>query len=243
MTRPRVTKPLLMDLCGANSYLIGCVHHGLDEVSLAGVYPMLDLDELIGFASSSWKSRSDHPRDFARLLEAGGLYPIFNEVLRIGIPWLRKHKSETIYADPKYQRLNPFNGRDLRARLAEIPQDSVQELITALKEPAMKHVFECEYYRVKAEQGGDNSNLSIMRFQNKFPRRDKISPAYATEIARLMKTYPTAVFEMPVEVAQIPVPLPVQHPIDSDAQGPVFERQKPEDYLRLYEQQLLNGEK
>ncbi len=38
-------------------------------------------------------------------------------------------------------------------------------------------------------RGGDNHRLEIMTFQNVYPKRGKIVPAYASEIAKIISQY------------------------------------------------------
>lgn len=87
MERPKPTQQLLIELCGENQGLIGSLHHGLYEVSLKDFYPYLDLDELVAFATSSWKSRESRQE-----IGSGSVYDIFNQVFKIGFPWLNKYK-------------------------------------------------------------------------------------------------------------------------------------------------------
>lgn len=191
MERTGPTKQYLLDLSGENQGLISSAHHGLYECpSLREVYSHLNFEELFAFVASSWQFRNRREFSFLEAVKSASLYEIFSEAFKIGFPWLRKN-SQVSSEDKKHRQLNPFeNGRDLSARLEGVPSDSVSRLREQLTERVNEYVFECQYHDRKMRRGGDNYKLEIMRFQNVYPKSGRIVPAFAEEIARIMKTFP-----------------------------------------------------
>ena len=61
--------------------------------------------------------------------------------------------------------------------------------IVKLKKETKEYVFECQYQEAKVRRG-TNQGIEIMRFQNVYPRRGKIVPAFASEITRILAKYP-----------------------------------------------------
>lgn len=189
--KPKPTKQLMVELCGGNQGLIQSVHHGLYESSLRDFYPVLDLDETIAFAAGSWKQRDKNPCLFPVLMESKSTYSLFNEMFKIGFPWLNKYKNISKNLKLKYEKLNPFNGKDLKTRLSNVDEVSIEKLRIMLKQKTCEYVFDCQYHSRKAARGGDNSGLVPMSFQNVYPKHGKIVPAYASEIVRIFGNYPT----------------------------------------------------
>ncbi len=195
LERPRPTAPLITEVCGgSNEYqgLVESLHHGLEETPiLKQFYPHLDFDELVAFAASSWKKREGEYLKFSHFLEGShSAYQIFSEIYRIGFPWLNKNKAISPEQQIKHEKLNPFHGRDLEERLNEVTPEAVKKLIHQLQEKPCEYVFDCQYYDQKALRGGDNYKLKPMHFHNVYPKRGKIVPAYAAEIARILQKYP-----------------------------------------------------
>jgi hypothetical protein len=188
--RPKPTKQLMLDVTGGNQDLISCIHHGLYESSLRNIYPLLDFDELIAFAASSWRSRERNYSQFAGFVKDADLYNIFARVYSIGMPWVNKHKNISDKLKEKHEKVNPFSGRNLRSRLNKASLDDILLLKRSLKEPVNEYVFECQYHGAKMARGGDNHRLEIMRFQNVFPKSGKIVPAFASETAKIISAYP-----------------------------------------------------
>ena len=190
MKRPKPTKQLILDVTGENQALISSLHHGLYETSLRNFYSVLDFDELVAFAASSWKARERRTLSPHLLVPNEDVYNLFSTVYQIGFPWLNKHKylsSEAIRK--KHKKMNPFQKRDLEDRLHQVSPEAVQHLKRQLQEPVNEYVFECQYHQRKAARGGDNHRLEIMTFQNVYPKRGKIVPAYASEISRMVSRY------------------------------------------------------
>jgi hypothetical protein len=194
MERPKPTKQLLIELCGNNQGLISSCHHGLYEASLAEFYPHLDLDETVAFAASSWKSRQVSPTELADFLGSQvEAYDLFSEVFKIGFPWLNKSRDISPELKQKYEKLNPFDGKDLRARLESVQPEKVEKLKERLRDRVNNYVFECQYQDAKMARGGDNYKLVPMHFQAVYPRKGKIVPAFASEVARMISQYPSLV--------------------------------------------------
>ena len=192
MKRPKPTKQLIIELCGENQGLIEALHHGLYETSLANIYPHLDLDEAAAFAASSWKTRDKSPYFFEHdITPTTNLHDIFSQVYIIGFSWLNKNKEISDRLRPLHEKLNPYKGKDLRARLQRADSDTVEKLKKGLKETVNEYVFECQYQDKKMQRDGDNYKLVPMRFQAVYPRKGKIVPAYGSEIARLISKYST----------------------------------------------------
>lgn len=192
LIRPRPNKSFLSDLCGGNQALLSSLHHGLHEygVALYDFYPCLNLDELVAFAASSWKSRDKDINAFRSLLRNRDIFGVFDTVNAVGLNWLDKHNVASETWKSKYNKLNPFDGRTLVDRLGRVDSKAVAELIRKLGEDTNKYVFECKYHREKEKRDGDNIGLEIMNFQNYYPKKGKIVPAYAKEVARFLSTYP-----------------------------------------------------
>lgn len=197
------TRQLLLELCGSNSDLLGSTHHGLYETpSLRNVYPFLDLDELVAFAASSWRSREKNP-NFKHHVEHDTLYDLFSHVYQIGFAWLNKNRRISQYRQNLYEELNPFNGRDIKARLSSVQEQLDEKLRCELARPVHDYVFECQYQEMKALHGGDNSNIEIMEFQAVYPKRENIASAYAAEVSSMVRSFPTEYHKLQQE----PVPL------------------------------------
>jgi hypothetical protein len=197
--RPKPTRQLLTELCGGNQGLISAAHHGLVETPLDQFYPNLDLDEVVTFAASSWKSRDIKDIDSSSFLDNAGLYDLFSQVYAIGMPWLKKHRRISYEKREEHSSLNPFGGMDLRRRLAAIPRDAEDKLREQLKQGTTEYVFECQYRERKMQRGGDNYKLEIMSFQNAYPREGRIVPAFVAEVTRILSGYPRKIKESLLE--------------------------------------------
>jgi len=190
MKRPKPTQKLVMEVCGKNQGLVSSACHGLHEASLRDIYHLLDFDEAIAFAASSWKSRKLNMDSFAETLDRADLYELFSEVYKIGMPWLNKHKDISPNMESKHQRLNPFNGRNLQDRLSRADERTVEVLKEDLIQDVNKYVFEIQYQDAKRARGGSNYKLEIMNYQLFYPQNGKIVPAFASEVARTVSSYP-----------------------------------------------------
>ncbi|MCL6500549.1 MAG: hypothetical protein K6T16_00760 [Candidatus Pacearchaeota archaeon] len=186
LIRRKPTKELIIELSGNNQDFISCLHHGLAECpSLSGFYPWLNLDELIAFAASSWRSRERKSIDLGR-----DIYEIFKKEFQIGFPWLNKNKRISRKNAPLYDNLNPHEPSTFKDRIYKVKLDIATRLFTELSEHPSEWVFECQYNDRKRLRGGDNYGLEIMGFQNVYPRKGKIIPNFAAEIARIISRYP-----------------------------------------------------
>ena len=192
MIRPKPTKELIVELTGGNQGLITAVHHGLYETSLSKFYPHLDLDEVIAFEASSWRSRKENSTLFEGVVHLSNIYTLFNDVYQIGMPWLNKHKRISEELKPLHRQLNPFKGKDLRERLESVDLQAVENLKEKLQEDVNKYVFECQYEdaKMKNEPRGENFGIELMRFQPVYPEAGKIVPNFAKEISKMLSFYP-----------------------------------------------------
>ncbi len=190
LIRPRPTKELIIEISGNNQDFISCIHHGLDECpSLSGFYPYLNLDELVAFAASSWRSRNRGELGEAELFGRDA-YHIFKDEFKIGIPWLRKYKRISDKNRKLDEALNPHEQRTFRDRIYRVNPDIVARLFKELSEDTNEWLFNCQYEGRKRMRGGDNYKLKIMAFQTAYPRKGRIIPNFAAEIARIISRYP-----------------------------------------------------
>lgn len=215
--RPKPTKQLMIELCGGRSYLIGSVHHGLFEVPLNGFYPNLDLNEAVAFAAGSWDIRNASVHNLRQNIDNRDIYDLFSEVLARGMPSLNGSRQISPEMREKYERLNPFHGRDLRMRLQRVPSEAVKELKGRISEETSEYVFECQYNDRKAARGGDNYRLQVMHFQNVYPKSGRIVPAFAAEVAGMISDYPRGYELLPEQQPQAQPARPAQP--DRPAQG------------------------
>ena len=191
MQRPKPTKQLILELTGENQGLISALHHGLNETPMHDLYPYLDLDELVAFEASSWKSREATRDLFEGPVHLLDIYQLFSEVYKIGMPWLKKYSNISKEQEKLYRELNPFRGKDLKARLQNVNPEAVETLKEKLLESANKYVFESQYQREKMKQGGENIGIRIMEFQPVYPKKETIVPNFAKEISKMLSSYPT----------------------------------------------------
>lgn len=185
MQRPNPTKQLIMDITGGNTHLLECIHHGLFETNLSEVYKVLDLKELLAFAGGSWKRRST---ESLYITKNKNLYDIFSSIYKNAMPWINENISITPKQKIKYKKTNPFKGKDLKSRLEQVDEERAEKLKESLVSPVHNYVFDCNYSAEKRRLG-TNYNLHSMGFQNAYPKRGRIGPAYASEIARMLKRY------------------------------------------------------
>ena len=164
MERPKTTKQLIIELTGGNQGLVSSAHHGLYETPLNNIYQKLDSDEAVAFAASSWKSREKDFFSFASFVESASAYEIFNEVYRIGMPWLKKHRRISEELGPLHEKLNPFRGRDLKARLESVDPESLQTLREGIQREVNIYVFESRYQEAKKMLDEDNTEIIIICF-------------------------------------------------------------------------------
>jgi hypothetical protein len=174
---------LLKNLCGSDLKLIRCIHHGLYESSLKEFYPVLDLQEILAFAGSSWVSRIKQDQKLNQLLEQkAGAYELFSHVYHIGIPWLRGKNNLSPSQTQEYQKFNPFHGKKLEERLDRVDEVHVQELRERLSRPVNRYVTESQYYACKRRNRGNNINLVLLPFPPS-------THGYAEDIAKTLQDY------------------------------------------------------
>ena len=188
MKRLSPTKKLILSIYGNNQTLIESIHHGLFEtLTLKNFSPVLDLNELLAFAASSWKSREKNFGNFSDFVKNNDIYEIFKEVYKIGMPWLNKYINNKPINE--YEILNPFKGDNLQERVENIDR----EAIDLLKEDLLKEVkiykFLCDDY-LKNSENPDHEKIVLMGFQSVYPKKGKIIENYAAEISRILKKFP-----------------------------------------------------
>jgi len=198
MQRPKPTKQLLIELCGNNQRLISSLHHGLYETPLHDFYPHLNLDDLAVFAASSWKMRSEDFGSFASSLESEDIYSVFKRVNEFGFPWLMQYRRISDSLRTKHERLNPYKGNNLRARLGRVKPDSVQKLKQALAKETRIYLSNEGDYHLLARYGNSDKYV-LMHFMRSSQKKGQVIPAYASEIAKLLSRYPVEYELLPKE--------------------------------------------
>lgn len=209
--RPKPTASMITDVTGGNSYFIADLYAGLYEVPMKGVYPYLDLNELVAFVVSARSVRNASLTDVKNIVyDNNSLYGIYDSIIKKskadGFKRLNRLKNITPANEKNYAKLNPFEGQRLEERLSIVPAADVSALKDQLLSTLYEHVFECQYYDRKARLGGDNSTLHIMNFQNKYPKSGKVVPAYAAQIARMFSAYSKDSYDLPAVVVVPEVP-------------------------------------
>lgn len=200
MERPKPTQKMIRAATGENYGFIMGLHHGLNELpALASVYPILDFNETVAFAASSWKSRESKS-----LTIYHDLYRTFSGVFNKGMPWLNANKDIPEKLKETHRNLNPFEGKDLKDRLNEIEDGTRNRLFTELSDQANTYVFDGLYQQEKAKHGGDNYKIIPMGFHRAYPpgikkfpdkevRMKKLREPFISEIVRIFERYPVEV--------------------------------------------------
>ena|SRR3989344_4623834 len=182
--RPKPTRLLIQELTGDDRTLVESLHHGLDEcTSLSTIYINLDLDELVAFAASTRKGREKGDYD-----PSMNLHEAFGHAFRIGLPWLRKNRRITEATRSLYERLNPYQGKDLADRLTRIDSADAATLMAELARPTANYIFECQ--QGEAYRRTPGREVRVMNFQNYYPKSGRIVPAFINEISKVIGTYP-----------------------------------------------------
>jgi len=192
--RPKPTKSLILGL--AEHKLTDALHHGLSETSLSEIYPYLNLSEVLAFSVSSWTMRRDHPERFQQEIEEKTLYDVFNYLNHQQVGWYSSpfewlgHKEKNLSPRDQelYNKMNPFHGRTLEERLQLAHPMRKYEVILSLKKPLPEYVFSCQYEE-RRHIFGPSKDIVIMTFQTAYPRKDKVVPLFAAEIARILGSY------------------------------------------------------
>lgn len=186
MDRPKPDTRLIYRETGGNGFLLRDLHHGLVEVSLTAIYPCLNLDEVILFGTGSWELRGE--AGFRNELTTRNLYSIFSEAQRRTSKWLSASRRTE-----RNSQLNPFDSSDLERRLRQVLPQDIENLKKALAKERRTYLFGCDANREKRR----DPKFVVMDFQGRYPKKGNIVPtAYATEISRLLTTYPTT-YELP----------------------------------------------
>jgi len=196
MNRHTPGKKFLAELFGDNERLMREAHHGLLETPLQDFYPHLNLDELLVFEAMSWELRNHRDSRFAEIVSSGSIYNIFNYTFEKGFASLNAHKKLSDESQILYQKLNPFRGRNLEARLARAPQESVEQLRGSLQNPTFTYVSEYRYQNSSNREG-----LSIAKALG-YGIKDKRFAAYIKDIAEILAKYPRTIvpYERPQEI-------------------------------------------
>jgi|SRR3989338_7151907 len=196
-TRPIPTNQIIAGLVGNDQRLAEAMHHGLAEIPFQDIYPFLDFDELLAFAAASWELRSRNSKLFNK---NGDIYGMFNETYKNPLfpykniwQWLNHRQRIDPKQKEKYDRLNPFQGENLKERVQQIPSEEIERLHEKLQEATYDWIFECQYQDRKRMRDGNNTQIRIMNFQNVYPKAGRIIPAYVKEITIILRSYPTEV--------------------------------------------------
>ena len=196
-TRPLPTNQIIAGIVSNDQRLAEAMHHGLAEIPLQDIYTFLDFDELLAFAAASWEIRNIDSRFFNK---NGDIYTMFNETYKNPLSpykniwqWLNSRKRKDSKQKERYDRLNPFQGENLKERVQQIPSEEIERLHEKLQENIYDWIFECQYQDRKKMRDGNNTQIHIMNFQNVYPRSGRIVPAYVKEITRILRSYPTEI--------------------------------------------------
>lgn len=195
--RPLTTKQLILELTGYDQGLVSAACYGSLETPLDGFYHILDLDDAIKFPASSWKSREKDGIVFSLFVQSANIYEIFEKVYQIGTPWLDKHNrfnkpdqdiSERLRQ--LYQKLNPFQGVSLRERLESVDSAVIEALKEQLQGPVNRYIFEIRHNRPGLPRDKNPyTKTVVMNFQETYPKRGKVVPAFAAKVSRIIREY------------------------------------------------------
>ena len=197
--RPAPTINLILEMLGEDSKLLKKTYKGLNEVSLRGLYPNLNLDEAIAFAAISWGDRWRDIRQYSKEVDQMDLYAIVNRAMGRGMAALNGAKKISEKNRSIYDRLNPFQG-GLRERLERVPEQDEAVLREAIKQPAKYYASEGQYMAGHARRNADEEGrqLVVMQFLPVYLKNANpvtVNMRYATEIARMFRTYTTVTAE------------------------------------------------
>ena len=198
MERPKPTKKLIMELCGEDPRLISSLHHGLYENPMYGIYPLINLDDLIVFSAASWNLRKKYGRQLEGLFLKARLYDIFQEVYNStsnpdnlkGFVWLGINRSISKKNNELYSKLNPFHKKDLKLRLEKVNSVADSRFRVNLMAKVNDYLFERNYTeKIRAYQ---DPRMILMNFQSYYSKKGRNEKRYAKEITEnLLSRYPT----------------------------------------------------
>lgn len=190
MERHAPSKRLLGELAGSELRTIRYIHHGLSEAALEKVYPLLNLNETLGFAALSWSRRLANP-DVFTLITPQGMPESLLEPIGAGLRYLSKEVSLT----KENAKMNPHKD-DLIARLETIPLDVRELLIKNLKRRVKR--YEGESHRTESPE---------VELVSPFPRpmwrfmtNEEIISNYLTAIHKILLVYPQEVHELQISL-------------------------------------------
>lgn len=185
MQKPKPTARLIWAITHGEYSFLEHIHHGLYEYSLKNLYPYLNLDETLAFASESWLMRSNGKlrKD---MISKSNIYSIFREIYSPDVfRKLNKNKSRPPEFKMEYKIHNPY-GRTLAKRLARAADEDISKLKRELEAKTNKYLYESDYYT----RVWDDSTIRIlMRFQTSRKNHSKSSLRYASEIAKIISGY------------------------------------------------------
>lgn len=212
--------PHIKKRCGDNLVLLESAHHGLQEIAFTGLYPHLNLDELITIAAGSWQIRD-------RLWKNGQTYTVRDDVVDTVEDLLSRRLKITQYShehgtatkpydnaeawfserwkkvagandsvpDPElYKQFNPFGEDDsLQARLYKVHDKVAKEFLKSLEEPTRRYEFSIDANVARQEEGHAKipRRVEEMRF-HRHRKTKKMKDDYATEIAKKVRAMPSS---------------------------------------------------
>lgn len=201
MKRAKPTKEIIWNATGGNYNLLKQFHHGLYECPLKEVYPFLNLDELIVFASESWGSRNKGELN-EQFIQESDIYSIFNEFNQKGFKKLKEIQSKSTKFKAEYIKYNPY-GRNLKQRLLNVPKKEIEMIKDKLKCKTKQYIAEEDYDLMKALHQ-NMLEYTFMRFLVSEKNRNKSAKKYVTEISRMLRNYSTTIappFKKPYNLA------------------------------------------
>ena len=190
MKRAKPTKDIIWNATGGNYNLLKHVHHGLNECPLKEVYPFLNLDELIVFASESWPARNIKELN-EQFIQESDIYSIFDEFNQKGFKRLKGLQSKSTQFKEEYIKYNPY-GRNLKQRLSNVCEEEIGIIKDQLKGKTKQYIAEEEYYHMKGLQQ-NMQEYTFMRFLASGKNRKTSAKKYAGEISRMLRDYSTII--------------------------------------------------
>ena len=190
MKRAKPTKEIIWNATGGNYNLLKHLHHGLHECPLNGVYPFLNLDELIVFASESWETRNKEELN-EQFIQESDIYSIFNEFNQKGFKKLNGLQSKSTKFKAEYIKYNPY-GRNLKQRLLSVCEEEIEITKDQLKGKTKQYIAEKEYYRMKGLRQ-NMQEYTFMRFLASEKNRNTSAKKYSGEISKMLRDYSTII--------------------------------------------------
>ena len=190
MERHVPSKKILGELAGNDIRVVRYIHHGLSETHLEKVYPLLNLNETLGFAAVSWSRRLANPNAFT-FITPQNIPESLLEPFGAGFRYLNKESS----LREENATMNPHKD-DLIARLETIPLEVRESLIRNLRNRVKR--YEGEYHRTESPE---------VEVVSPFPRparrvmtNEEIISNYLTVVHKILSRYPTEVHELQISL-------------------------------------------